>query len=70
MEVGGAQAPGLSLRWETGGEPGWGKEARAMEFAVLGSQASFMVFSLRGCNSDLLARLVSSLVKTGTRPPY
>lgn len=58
---------GLSQRWETGGEPGSGDGASIAELSVLGSQASFMVFSSQDCDSDLLARWVSSLVKADTR---
>lgn len=44
-----------------------GEGARIAQLSVWGSQAFLMVFSSQGCNSDLLARLVSSLLKTGTR---
>ena len=49
--------------WRRARLRGWGQPCRVN---VLGSQASSMVFSSHDGNSDLLARLVSSLGKTGT----
>lgn len=72
-EGGGAKAGGLRA-WRADGpftEMGNWRAARLWRrgrpcgVSVLGSQASFMAFSSQDGNRDLLARLVSSLGKTG-----
>lgn len=73
-EGGGAKAGGLRA-WRAGGAfHGDGKleggqaegTGQPCGVSVLGSQASFMAFSSQDGNRDLLARLISSLGKTGT----